>query len=231
MANIVFIPGTLCDARLFGPQIEYLSAHKYHVMAMSIAHHYSIQEMAENILDHAPKYFHLVGLSLGGIVAMEIMRLAPERIQSTVLINTNAQDESIEKQLARQPQIEEARAGNMMDLLIKDVFPKYTYRSNVEIFQLCIDMAETLGANVFIQQSTAVSLRRDQKETLKMWDKPTLIICGENDVVCPVSNHQLMKDLMPSSKMEIIPESGHLLTLEQPIKVNEILFSWFNKII
>jgi pimeloyl-ACP methyl ester carboxylesterase len=93
-----------------------------------------------------------------------------------------------------------------------------------------MSMAGDLGSEVFVSQSRALQTRTDQQETLRVTKIPALILCGEDDMLCPVHRHELMHDLMPHSHLAIIENAGHLPTLEQPEATNEALQRWLEEL-
>ena len=100
--------------------------------------------------------------------------------------------------------------------------------SSGPISDLCLKMAKEMGKDAFVAQSRALISRRDQTKTLKSIKIPTMIICGEDDRLCPVKTHRNMADLITGSSLEIIPKTGHLPTLENPTTTNRILKEWLN---
>jgi pimeloyl-ACP methyl ester carboxylesterase len=192
---------------------------------------HSVAGLAERVLAQAPSRFALAGLSMGGIVAMEIIRRAPERVTHLALLDTNPLVESDEMKATRGPQIEQATSGDLKVVLRDEMKPRYLTdgpRRN-QILDLCLDMGLGLGKEVFLKQSQALMTRRDQTETLKAFNKPTLVLCGEDDTLCPPERHQLMHDLLPDSHLSIIPGAGHLPTLEQPDATNTQLLRWLER--
>ena len=97
---------------------------------------------------------------------------------------------------------------------------------NERVLDLCMDMAESLGTEVFVSQSRALQQRPDQCETLRHLKLPTLIVCGEHDTLCPLSRHEMMRDLIAGAELSLIPGAGHLPTLEQPERTNAALAAW-----
>lgn len=227
---LVLLPGMMCDARLFIPQIEALSA-DYTIMVAPITSGSSMQTLAESVLAHAPPRFALAGLSMGGIVAMEIIRLAPQRVTKLALLDTNPLAETPERQALRAPQVARAKAGELRTIMRDEIKPAYlTDGPNTgAILDLCMAMAETLGPEVFDRQSRALRDRPDQSETLKSYTGTTLILCGEDDKLCPVQRHELMRDLIPGSELAIIRQAGHLPVLEQPRRTNQALLKWLTR--
>lgn len=217
----------MCDARLFGPQIAELSADTG-VMVAPITQGERIEEIASSVLDLLPKRFALAGLSMGGIVAMEILRRAPDRVSRIAFMDTNALAETPQFAAAREPQIVAARAGRMLEIMREEMKPNYLapgpHRS--EILDLVMDMAEVLGPEVFVRQSRALQRRRDQQSTLRKCKVPTLVLCGRHDALCPVKRHEFMSELIPYAKLRVIEDAGHLPTLEQPEKTTQALREW-----
>lgn len=224
---LIFLPGMMCDARLFSPQLSEFSA-CYSILLPLQTKHACFTEIAESILKEAPPQFGVVGLSMGGITAMEILRLAPGRITRLALLDTNPLPEAEVTAKGREPQIIKALNGGLRDVMRDEMKPSYLSDgpSKAAILDLCMDMAETLGTEVFIRQSRALQIRRDQCETLRKVNVPTLIMCGEDDTLCPLERHTLMHSLIPHSRLITLPKAGHLPTLEQPEQTNLELKTW-----
>lgn len=224
---LVFLPGMMCDARLFGPQIAALSP-DYSVMVSPITRGERIEEIASGLLDELPSRFALAGLSMGGIVAMELLRRAPDRITRLALMDTNPLAETPQVAAAREPQIVKVRAGRMLDVMRDEMKPNYLapgpYRS--EILELVMDMAQALGPDVFVRQSRALQRRRDQQAVLRKCKVPTLILCGAHDALCPVKRHTFMAELIQGADLRILDNAGHLPTLEMPDETTAALRKW-----
>ena len=221
---VILLPGMMCDARLFAPQIAALSATRP-VMVAPLAGGDTITAMAVETLQHAPPRFALAGLSMGGIVAMEIIRQAPGRVTRLALMDTNPLAEAPERAKLRDEQIARAFAGALKAIIRDDMKPHYLADSSDRrtILDLCMDMALALGPDIFAQQSRALQARPDQCETLRGVDVPTLILHGAEDRLCPAERHELMRDLVPGAILVRIDDAGHLPTLVQPSPTNEAL--------
>lgn len=224
---LVLLPGMMCDARLFAPQIAAFSAHMP-VMVMPLSGARTVQDLARDILDHAPATFALAGLSMGGIVAMEVIRQAPERITRLALLDTNPKAERAEVSANRERQKQLVRAGQLRAVMRDEMKPNYLTDGprKQAILDLCADMAEGIGPQGFLSQSEALAARPDQCATLRAVTVPTLVLCGREDALCPVERHELMHALVPHSELVIIEGAGHLPTLEQPEQTNEALRQW-----
>lgn len=226
---LLLVPGMLCDARLYAPQIGALSGMRT-VSVPSIAHADTVEALAAGILAEAPPRFALAGLSMGGIVAMEIVRQAQDRVTRLALFDTNPLAESDKVRASREPQIAEARAGGLEALIRREMWPVYLQAGSdrQDILDLALTMALAQGPAVFERQSRALQTRPDQQETLRGYAGPALILCGEDDRLCPVKRHTLMHELVPGSTLLVVPGAGHLPTLETPAAVCAAMRAWLD---
>lgn len=227
MIPLVLLSGMMCDDRLFGPQIAALrQARDVHVLP--VTEHDTMTALAEDILAAAPPRFALAGLSMGGIVAMEVLRQAPDRIERIALLDTNPKAEAPAVQALRAPQIAAAQAGRLASVMRDEMKPNYLAEGpdKPAILDLCMDMALSLGAEVFVRQSAALRDRPDQQETLRNARLPALVLCGARDALCPLHRHTLMHDLIPGSTLIVIDGAGHLPTLEKPDDTTAALRRW-----
>ncbi len=217
----------MCDARLFGPQIAELSADTC-VMVAPITQGERIEEIASNLLDQLPARFALAGLSMGGIVAMELLRRAPDRVTRLALMDTNPLAETPQAAAMREPQIVGVRAGRLAEVMRDEMKPNYLAPSlhRGEVLDLVMDMALALGPEVFVRQSRALQRRRDQQGTLRKIKVPTLVMCGAHDALCPVKRHEFMAELIPYAELRVLPDAGHLPTLESPDETTAALRAW-----
>lgn len=221
--TLVLLPGMMCDGRLF----QHMPPHH----CLAISQYDTIQALAADVLQKAPESFALGGLSMGGIVAMEIIRQAPDRITRLCLMDTNCEAETDPVKAMRQPQIDKALVGQLDSVMRDEMKPNYLADGprHADILDLCMEMALDLGPEVFARQSAALRDRPDQKQTLENWDKPTLILTGAEDRLCPVHRHELMAELMPQATLTIIPDAGHLPTLERPYETHAALERWLEE--
>lgn len=231
MTPLILLPGMMCDARLFGPQVEALSDART-VDVVPIAEHDTIEALAQDVLRRAPDRFALGGLSMGGIVAMEVVRQAPDRVAALALMDTNPKAEHPAVAAGREPQIEKASAGRLAAVMRDEMKPRYLADGpkRGDILELCMEMATGLGPDVFVRQSRALQNRPDQQETLRIVTCPTLVLCGQDDTLCPLSRHTLMHELVPGSELVVIERAGHLPTLEQPEATTAALRTWLERL-
>ena len=229
MTPLVLLPGMMCDARLFGPQIDALSGQLPLHLGVITAHD-SVPALAAAVVAAAPPRFALAGLSMGGIVAMEIVAQAPDRITHLALLDTNPLAELPEVQARRGPQIAAARSGRLLEVMRDEMKPNYLADGpgRGRILELCMNMALDLGPDVFVRQSIALRDRPDQQATLRSVAVPTLVLCGAQERLCPVARHELMRDLIPGAKLVVVPDAAHLPTLEQPEATTQALRDWLD---
>lgn len=227
---LVLLPGMMCDARLFGPQISELSADTA-VMVAPITQGERVEEIASNLLDLLPQRFALAGLSMGGIVAMELLRRAPERIARVALMDTNPLAETPQVAAAREPQIVAAKSGRMLEIIREEMKPNYLAPgpAQTDVLNLVMDMAETLGPDVFVRQSRALQRRPDQQTTLRKCKIPALVLCGAHDALCPIKRHAFMAELIPDAELVVLENAGHLPPLEQPQETTQALKHWMKR--
>ena len=217
MGDLILLPGMMCDGRLFAPQIEALQDR----MRVSVPLPVSAADMgqlAEKVLADAPERFALGGVSMGGILAMEIMRRAPGRVTHLALIATNPFAERDEVKTRRGPQIEAVKAGRLATIMRDEMKPNYFSHidDSAALRDLAMAMATDLGADAFVVQSLALRDRPDYEMTLRTVTCPTLILCGRHDQLCPVERHEAMKGMIPHARLLVIEDAGHLPTIETP---------------
>lgn len=224
---VVFLPGMMCDARLFAPQLADLSRD----MAVTVApvtRGERIEEIASNLLDLLPLRFALAGLSMGGIVAMEILRRAPERVTRVALMDTNPLAETPQSAAGYEPLVAKLRAGLIPEavgmVLGQGVLAPGPGRA--EVLALVTEMAQALGADVMIRQVRALQRRRDYQAVLRRCKRPALILCGAADGLTPPRRHEFMAGLMPNSELCLIEGAGHLPVLERPEETTRALRDW-----
>ncbi len=224
---VVLIPGLMCDARAFAPQIAALSATRA-VQVAPATRNERLEEMAEAVLDDAPDRFALAGHGLGGMVAMEVLRQRPDRVLRIALIGTGALSETPEAAAAREPQIAAVRAGRLEDVMRDEIAPRCLGPGprRVEVLNTVMEMARALGPDIFVRQSRALQRRRDQQAVLKAAKVPALVLCGREDPIHPMRGHEFMAKLLAGAAFETIDGAGHLPMLEDPEATNAALGRW-----
>lgn len=227
---LVLLPGMMCDGRLFAPQIAAFSSERPVTVIPPVGER-TMERLAARVLEVAPPVFALAGLSMGGIIAMEMIRQAPGRISRLALLDTNHLPDPPEKAPLRAAQTDRVGRGGLRAVMRDEMKPNYLADGprKAEILALCMDMAEALGPEVFADQSHAIQTRPDQTGTLREVRAPTLVLCGREDRLCPPSRHQTMHDLVPGSALVVIRGAGHLPVLEQPEATNKALREWLRR--
>ena len=217
VGDLILLPGMMCDARLFAPQIAVLQDSIRISVPLPVSAP-NMAQLAAEVLADAPDCFALGGVSMGGILAMEIIRQAPQRVTHLALIDTNPFAERDEVKARRTPQMDAARDGRLAAVMRDEMKPSYfTHRAdNADLLDLTMAMATDLGPDAFIAQSLALRDRPDYEATLRHVTCSTLILCGRHDQLCPVERHEAMKAMIPHSRLCIVEEAGHLPTIETP---------------
>lgn len=226
---LLLVPGFMADARVFWHQIIALSAGR----AVQVAHPgagATVEEMAEAVLADAPPRFALAGHWLGGVVAIEMLRRAPERITRIALLDVNPLAEPPQTAAEREPRIVRARAGRLAEAILQDI-PETALApgpGRAEVQAMILDMAEALGPDAYERQSRALMRRPDQQRMLRGARLPGLVLCGAQDTLCPVRRQELMAELMPAARFRPIAGAGHLPSLEQPEATTAALRDWLD---
>jgi pimeloyl-ACP methyl ester carboxylesterase len=192
----------------------------------------TIGALAADVLASAPERFVLVGFSLGGIVALEVARQAPERLLGLVLVDANAGADLAERSRARLEQQQRVREGKLQAVVAEELKPAYLAKENrlrTDLLQLFMEMAQDCGPDVFLKQSEALRKRPDSRFVLGGIKMPTLVIGGEEDALCPPEWQAFLAGAIAGSQLEILKGAGHMSPLEQPALFNSILLDWLER--
>jgi len=224
---LVLLPGLLCDDALWAPQVAALSD----IAAPTVADltlDDTIEAMAARVLDHAPPRFALAGLSMGGYVALAMARMAPERVVRLALLDTNARADAPEQSERRRILIALAQSGRFGEVpgLLVPALLSDPHQQDPALTGLVEDMAHRVGPLAFIRQQKAIMGRPDARPTLAAINCPTLVLCGAEDALTPPAVHEDMRDGLADARLEVVPDSGHLSTIEQPAAVSAALRTW-----
>lgn len=223
----VLIPGLLCTPRLYAEQLPAL----WRFGPVTVADHTretSMAGIARQILAAAPPRFALVGLSMGGYVAFEILRQAPERVAKLALLDTTARPDAPEQTEARKRQIEMAQGGRF-DGIAALLFPRFVAaaRHGDRALEAVVrTMANDTGAEAFVRQQTAIMNRADSRPGLRELKCPTLVLVGEQDTLTPPDRAAEMAAAIPKASQVVVQDCGHLATLEQPELVTRALLDF-----
>jgi pimeloyl-ACP methyl ester carboxylesterase len=225
---LVLIPGLLNTEDLWRDQVRGLADLGNMLVTTAQRDYDNLPEIADRILDSASDRFALAGLSLGGYVAFEILRQAPERIIKLALLDTTARPDTQEKAAQRRETIAQARERGVGHVL-NTMLPNLLYAEHVrdqDIRERMLRMAQEVGVEAFARQQTAIMSRPDSRTLLPEISCPTLVLCGREDGLTPPELAQEMADGIPNSRLIIVEQSGHLSALEQPARVTETMRDW-----
>jgi len=227
--NLLLIPGLLCSPALWTEQVRALND----IADIGVAdhtRHASLPEIAEAILAEAPPRFALAGLSMGGYIAYEIIRRAADRVTRLALLDTGARADAPERRPQRLRLIalaeQEGAARAQQELL-----PLLIHTDRLRdkpLVDTVLQMAADTGLAAFKRQQTAIMARPDNRALLPTISCPTLVLVGREDALTPPSLAEEIAAGIPGARLEIIPECGHLSSLEQPEAVNRALRIWLN---
>ncbi|HKL55550.1 MAG TPA: alpha/beta fold hydrolase [Roseovarius sp.] len=227
---LVLLPGLMCDSHLFHEQITALSA-EYAVMVAPVSGGERLEEIASSLLDQLPARFALAGHSVGGMVAMEILRRAPDRVTRLALIDTSPLAETPQAAADYEPAIIKLKSGRLEEavqtLVPAEALAAGHHRQAVVVAQ--VEMALRVGEGAIIRQIRAMQRRRDYQSVLRRCRVPTLVLCGAEDALMPMKRHGFMAELIPYARLEVIEGAGHLAPLEQPEAVTMALRGWIEQ--
>ncbi len=225
--NVLLVPGLNCTGALFAPQMDILGAHH----RLQVADHGRFDTMerdAAAILADAPDRFALCGLSMGGYLAFEILRQAPERVVRLALLDTRCAGDAPEEAARRVTMLDLVRAGRFSSL--HDIlWPRLVHparRSDAALEATVRAMMVETGPDRFSRQQAAILHRPDYRSVLPTIAVPTLVLVGDQDLLTPPAASRDMAAMIAGSELVIVAECGHLSTLEQPQVVAGHLERW-----
>lgn len=221
--SVVFLPGFMCDARVFAPQITRLSDAGLDCRLGDLTRADTVDDMARDVLRDAPDRFALVGLSMGAIVAFALLRQQPQRVTHLAALNTTAREDAAGD--ARRDQLARVAAGDLDRVLREELKPHYLADANRDpaILAVLDAMGRSLGDAVFARQTKALATRRAAFDMLARIRCPTLVLAGAQDRVCPIDRHEEIAAAIPGARLTILPACGHISSLEQPEAVTDAL--------
>lgn len=235
MSHILFIPGLLCTKAIFEAQFDAFdgiaSCHvadttgRDNITAMAQA---ALDEMSQKNISE----FAVLGFSMGGYVALEILRLAPQRITGLALVSTSSRPDTDEKREARQALIELSKIGKFKGVTPR-LLPRFfspTALQDERKTTTVLKMGEEIGQKNFMHQQAAIMSRIDQRPHLGQITQPSVVICGTEDVLTPPEESQESASLLPNAQLHLLDGIAHMSTLEAPEAVNEALLAWHSRI-
>lgn len=224
---LMLLPGLLCDAALWRWQIEAFAPWRKVIVA-DLARDDALVGMAARTLETAPPRFALAALSMGGYVALEILRQAPERVTRVALLDTSARPDSPETAARRRGLVELAARGRFRGVTPR-LLPLLLHPdrlADAELTGTIMAMAERIGPEGYRRQQTAILGRADARGLLARVACPTLVLCGRQDAITPLDHSEEMAAAIPGARLVVLEECGHLSCLERPERVNAAMRDW-----
>jgi pimeloyl-ACP methyl ester carboxylesterase len=228
--TLVLLPGLLNTRRVFEQQIEALSDLADCVVP-ELWHHHTMGAMADATLAIAPPTFALVGFSMGGYVAFEILRRATQRVERLALMDTQATPDSAESTKRRRALLEQTKIGRFHGVQ-RTLLPQLVHSRHINddsISQPIFDMAQEIGADGFVREQRAIIDRADSRRMLVDIDIPTVVIVGRQDQVTPLPRSEEMAADIADSRLIVLEECGHMSPLEKPAEVTAALRRWLSQ--
>jgi pimeloyl-ACP methyl ester carboxylesterase len=228
--TLILVPGLLCSARLWAAQIDGLSD-LADIAVADMTRDDTMAGMAQRVLDCTDGTFSLAGLSMGGYVAMEVMRRAPERVERLALLDTGARADTEEQTIRRRDLIGLADRGEFKAVSPK-LLPLFVHPDRLAdkaMVDAISKMADSVGKDAFLRQQQAIMHRPDSRPGLAAIACPTLVVCGREDVLTPPELSEEIAGLVPGADFVLIEGCGHLSTMERSDDVNAALRSWMSR--
>lgn len=225
---LVLVPGLSCDRHVWQAQIAGL-ADIADVTVGDTLHDDSIPLMASRVLDAAPERFAIAGFSMGGYVAMEIWRRAPERVMRLALVDTNARADTEEQAALRRAAIATARSRGFEHVLRGSLRQLVAPDCPEALFEEVVQMALRVGFGSYMDQQAAIIDRADSLETLGTVTVPAMVMVGEADALTPPRLAEEMVRALPGTVYEVIADAGHMAPMEQPEAVNAAFRRWLSR--
>lgn len=233
MPRLVFLPGLACDARLWDAQLPIVPPALGPLVSDAHMRHASIETMAAAVLAETAGPLVLCGASMGGMVAMEAARQAPDRIAGLALLGTNAAPETPETYELRASAIEQFEQGEVRDVIEPNIAFAFhpAQAADRALTQRYLEIILDAGAAQLIRQNRAVMQRPDARLHLGRLRCPVLVACGDSDRLTPPAASREIAALLPQAELHWIAACGHMLTMEKPGPVNALLGDWLQRIL
>jgi pimeloyl-ACP methyl ester carboxylesterase len=224
---LLLLPGLASDAELFGPQLEDLAV-VADVRVADLAKHDTMAALAADALAQAPwPRFALGGLSMGGYVAYEILRQAPQRVSALALMDTSARPDTPESTENRRRLM--SLAERDFPAVVETLLPKLMtpgHAADPRLAKVVRDMAQRVGPDAFVRQERAIIGRADSRPDLARIACPTIVMAGADDQLMPREILAEQATGIRGAELVFVDDCGHLSSIEQPAKVNAALRRW-----
>jgi pimeloyl-ACP methyl ester carboxylesterase len=233
MTRVILLPGLASDAALWRHQVPALIA-AGHTVYISDAHARAdtLSAMARAVLAEHEGPLVLVGTSMGGILALEVFRQAPQRVAALALLGSSARPDTPQMIRLRSAAVLEFEQGRVDEILRANVpFAFYPSRQgDATLVSDYFDMVHRAGAAQLVRQNRAIMARPDSRPLLRRLRCPVLVVCGDADALTPPECSQEIAAAVPQAELHVLPACGHLLTWEQPGAVNALLRDWLARL-
>jgi pimeloyl-ACP methyl ester carboxylesterase len=226
-ARVLLLPGLACDGELFADLAHALAPWTPQVTATH-THEATLPAMAARLLAEHAGPLVLVGTSMGGMLALEAARQAPQRIAGLALLGTSARADTPELIALRSDAIRRFEQGGAEELVRANVMFAFhpQHQRDRALVECYVQMVLRAGTAQLIAQNRAVMARADLRAALPAMRCPALVLCGEADALTPPDHARELADTLPNARLEMIEGAGHMLTLEQPARVGSLLADW-----
>ena len=230
---LLLVPGMICSPRLYGAQMAALSANADIVVPDWRAAPLSVWDdwktAARWVLDQMPaEKFALAGLSLGGMLAVEIMQVAADRVTRLALLDTGMRSQNETERAIRRARIRLASDGHfelVLGLQMARFIPAYRLPDRALVDEV-MTMCREIGVEIYQRQEALAAIRADRRPDLPRIKCPTIVVCGRDDAATPLFLSEEMAAAVPGSELIVVERCGHLVTMEKPEETNAILRKW-----
>lgn len=232
MSTLILLPGLACDAGIWHPILPALEGSRRVLISTAHTRQADLPAMADALLAETSGPLLLAGCSMGGMLALEIWQQAPQRVRGLALLGTTARADTPELLALRRQAIELFAAGRMEEVLRANVLFAFHSLAAARpgLVEDYLAMIRRAGPDQLIAQNRAVMARADHRADLPRIACPVLVACGEADLITPPEHAREMACAIPDARLEIVPGAGHMLTLEQPARVGQLLQGWLARI-
>ena len=232
MPRLLFLPGLACDSTMWQAQLAEMPAHLSACSTNVHARYDTLETMADTLLAEHVGELILCGASMGGMLAMEVARQAPQRVRGLALLGTSARPEDAATRALREAAIVLFDQGRMAEVLQANLPLAFdaSRAADTELHQTYLDMIGRAGAAQLVAQNRAVIARPDALAHIGQLRCPVLVLCGESDQLAPPERSRDLAAAIPGAELDLLPQCGHMLTMEQPEAVNARLLDWLGRI-
>lgn len=220
----------MCSAQMFLPLQQILQRDGYKVEIIQFTNQRTIADMVRLCQEKITTSGTVLGFSMGGIVALELIKQSPELVENLILLSANSHADRVGKGAVRKQHIALAKSLSLEQAINRYYLPHYFHAANETNHKLVIDMANELGVIGFERQLTALSTRNDNLEVIRNYTGKVLILAGQNDQLCPINEQQKMLQVAKQATLKLISDCGHFPLQEQQLQSIQTITSWLASI-